>query len=524
MEDRVKVVSDEIKNIIRDNNRKLENMTLPSDNVSLILHYIERDSTVSNIDKILLVIETVQEDRTLIYSIATFLTPDNYVFSYTDSEFRTFEDDIKQIKELSDEKTVYMNNCESVFSVLPNEVKESALVNIEKKSVSNLSVPSIISLFKIKDKYSIQKTKKVRNYSIDKKIKKFINWYFINYVKEYLIYNNEILNNKGIQKITDWYYKKRFKEYLTDIPEVLNVKRMRKLIEITTEWYELNYPDNEVTKRYLVEYCDDESVDIETTNMVDCRNPLFIEKYIDSLDLAEKRILSTPKFANSIYLNNYDHLHLTPEGIVDDGEIVVSIGTTVSSAVGEYLDFNGWYIEDVFNYLKEINYPIKRDDISKSIKNYKKRCELRSNFLDMVMYRIIQKGGNIIGPRRALLFALDFNINPDIPMIYGVDYSDPELREFINQYIKAGGHTELECLVNYDLRNSDKQPLNTVTVLDMIKTVGVNCAEKYTKEESLLHQRLVNALSNKIKIEEVGDRKLIDDSKQIEQKRLIRKL
>ena len=56
--------------------------------------------------------------------------------------------------------------------------------------------------------------------------------------------------------------------------------------------------------------------------------------------------------------------------------------------------------------------------------------------LDAVMYRIIERGGNRMGPRRGFLFAKEFGRNIDIPMMYGVDYSDPGLRSFIIEYIK----------------------------------------------------------------------------------------
>ena len=58
------------------------------------------------------------------------------------------------------------------------------------------------------------------------------------------------------------------------------------------------------------------------------------------------------------------------------------------------------------------------------------------------MYRIIERGGNRFGPRRAFLFAKEFGRNIDVPMMYGVDTSDPGLRYFMNEYLKAGGNPE----------------------------------------------------------------------------------
>ena len=41
-----------------------------------------------------------------------------------------------------------------------------------------------------------------------------------------------------------------------------------------------------------------------------------------------------------------------------------------------------------------------------------------SGCLNCVMYRIIERGGNRIGPRRGFLFAKEFGRNIDIPMIF----------------------------------------------------------------------------------------------------------
>ena len=62
-----------------------------------------------------------------------------------------------------------------------------------------------------------------------------------------------------------------------------------------------------------------------------------------------------------------------------------------------------------------------------------------------------------MGPRRAFLFAKEFGRNIDIPMKYGVDYSDPGLRSFILEYIKSGGRKDLKCYVGYFYRTNDNE-------------------------------------------------------------------
>ena len=114
------------------------------------------------------------------------------------------------------------------------------------------------------------------------------------------------------------------------------------------------------------------------------------------------------------------------------------------------------------------------------------------------MYRIIERGGNRIGPRRGFIFAKEFNRNIDIPMMYAVDTSDPGLRTFMNEYLKSGGRTDLICYENYFRRKSNHPILRKTTVRKLVRDLWNNAATKYTKEEDELHQRLVDTLNSQI--------------------------
>ena len=113
--------------------------------------------------------------------------------------------------------------------------------------------------------------------------------------------------------------------------------------------------------------------------------------------------------------------------------------------------------------------------------------------LNCVMYRIIDRGGNRIGPRRAFLFAKEFRRNIDIPMMYGIDRSDPGLRLFINEYIKAGGSKNLMCYEDYFFKSSKEDQLNTITIQELLLKYIHNAPTSYTSEEDKLHQQPVNA-------------------------------
>ena len=67
---------------------------------------------------------------------------------------------------------------------------------------------------------------------------------------------------------------------------------------------------------------------------------------------------------------------------------------------------------------------------------------IRDGILDTIMYRIIENGGKYYGPRRAYLFAKEFDRNTDLPISYG----DSGL---IGEYLEHGGNGELICYPKY---------------------------------------------------------------------------
>ena len=130
-----------------------------------------------------------------------------------------------------------------------------------------------------------------------------------------------------------------------------------------------------------------------------------------------------------------------------------------------------------------------------AIKKYENWKYQKDEMLNCVMYRIIERGGNRVGPRRAFLFAKEFNRNIDIPMMYAVDMSDPGLREFIVEYIKAGGHTDLECYIDYFSKVYENEEIDTITIRELLLQHKNN---EYTQEENELHSRLVSILASQV--------------------------
>ncbi|MCI8778812.1 MAG: hypothetical protein HFI87_06660 [Bacilli bacterium] len=147
----------------------------------------------------------------------------------------------------------------------------------------------------------------------------------------------------------------------------------------------------------------------------------------------------------------------------------------------------------------------------------------KEEMLNCVMYRIIERGGNRIGPRRAFLFAKEFNRNIDIPMIYGIDYSDPGLESFVKMYLDAGGSKQPSCLIGYFNRTSDCANFKTITIEEIIeqrhiKTTAESKEQELIKEKQTeLLQKLAITLYNQIDQSELEEEK-------VKQLRLKRKL
>ena len=134
---------------------------------------------------------------------------------------------------------------------------------------------------------------------------------------------------------------------------------------------------------------------------------------------------------------------------------------------------------------------------------YHKQCYSKEELLNCFMYRIMERGGIRLGPRRAFLFAKEFERDIDIPMMYGVDFSDPGLRRFLNEYMKAGGSKDLECYIGYFSRTKQEKSLNTISIQELILTQPNDALTFYTKEEDELHQRLIHALASQVNQEEL---------------------
>ena len=322
-----------------------------------------------------------------------------------------------------------------------------------------------------------------------------------------------------VDEFIDWYFKNMVKGNYTDIGEYHVPREMRDLIEKIAVWYELRYPSYEINR--LMPGSGQEQINV---NDVMFKNNPYVNELLDensdakeldwndfyntnvfmkSLPWEERCYFTKPRYRNIVYLNpnsRVAHLHLTKNGFVEMAEDVT--GYTESVIKDEEL--TGLNVRDVVKLFQEkgIELP-ENNELEKTINEANKWIQQKEGILDCAMYRIIERGGNRIGPRRAFLFAKEFGRNIDIPMMYAVDRSDPGLRLFMNEYIKSGGSKDLECYVGYFSRASKKEKLDTVTIQDLILTLWNDAATFYTPEEDELHQRLVNAIASQVEQEVV---------------------
>lgn len=196
-------------------------------------------------------------------------------------------------------------------------------------------------------------------------------------------------------------------------------------------------------------------------------------------------------------------IYLTSNGFVK--EIRETYLTPINGKNLDSSELIGMNIKDVIVILKEkYNCTDKQlKCIIEEINNYDNKIMFKEELLNCVMYRIIERGGNRMGPRRGFLFAKEFGRNIDIPMMYAIDRSDPGLRLFINEYIKAGGSKDLICYIGYFSRTNEMKKLDTISIQNLILTQNNNAATKYTPEEDELYQRLVNVLASQVDQDEV---------------------
>ena len=306
------------------------------------------------------------------------------------------------------------------------------------------------------------------------------------------------LNDK-VEEFIEWYKNNMVKGLYTDIGEYHLPNEMRNFIEKIAVWYELRYPNDKVN--LIIESNQKlksiENIIKQNNKQTNPETEIYsIKSFYDALSNEEKFYLSQPNYRSIVYWKGVlcsAHLHLSKNGTVEMSECMDTVIPGISNE-----DLEGKNIKEVVKIIREKGIIIPEDsELTKAIQDYNDWNYQKEGILNCAMYRIIERGGNRIGPKRAFLFAKEFGRDISIPMMYAIDYSDPDLRLFINEYIKAGGSKDLECLVEYFSRVSKDEPLEKVSIQELILTLPNNTTSFYTEEEKELHQRLIRTLVNR---------------------------
>ena len=371
-----------------------------------------------------------------------------------------------------------MNFNEEIKRKLSELNSEGKVLNIERKKIE---LKAFIRRFcKIEDNEKVEKKVEMGDTVIlDDKVDMFIKWYTDNIIKG----------------------------NYTDIGEYYLPIDMRNFIEKVAVWYELRYPEYEINRimpgwgqekkevsqvmfsrnPYINELFD-EDADIRCLDWSDFYNT---KSFISSLPDVERSYFIRPKYKEIVYWDKCSsvHLHLSNNGYVEMAEYMTCVMPISSSK-----EIEGMHIKEVVKMLKEKDITLPDgNEFETAINNYERSWYCKEEMLNCIMYRIIERGGNRVGPRRAFLFAKEFGRNIDIPMIYGIDYSDPGLRKFINEYLKLGGSKELTCYVDYFSRPCKYEKFKTVSISEVLKRDN-----NYTSEEKEMYKRLVNTLYSQV--------------------------
>ena len=292
-----------------------------------------------------------------------------------------------------------------------------------------------------------------------------------------------------------------------------DTQKLHDLIEKIAVFYELAYPDENIIKIISNMY---QNPDYKSQSLIDYKL-LF-----GNLNGEELSFIKKPKYPSLVYVNpnRYTtHFHLTSKGITTEAENIADLDKDSTIPRPSHDEYIGKNISDVIEFFKNASIQIENSELEKTYETYIFHKHSYEETLNCIMYRIIERGGHRVGPYRAFLFAKDFKRNIEVPMSYAIDYSDPHLREFINEYIKAGGKKELICYANYFFRENDDSIIEIVNLKEILPTSTLNAGQKYTQEETELHQRLVNIIHSKID----EDTKKQIDKQQIIKLRLQRK-
>lgn len=271
-------------------------------------------------------------------------------------------------------------------------------------------------------------------------------------------------------------------------------------------WYEMRYPNQIINSYFHTDKIINGSLEIlnskgytdfsrllnhneldtfhEFTSLIEWKDLFDFNTFLKTISEKEKEYLEKPKFELAykletnarIYFNDIGEIieieEIHPENNkLDMYNILKSfIGLQASSLVPILMEYG--QIEDGLN-------------IYDLCEKYQNKLLFNQKILDMVMYKIIERGGVDSGVERGFLFAREFKRDISVPLMY-ISRSPSANKILFNEYLKAGGSLNLTCCMYYFSKK--------------IETIERNLADLYqeapifTKEEKELHEEIIQIL------------------------------
>ena len=311
-------------------------------------------------------------------------------------------------------------------------------------------------------------------------------------------FNQSVDLNKRIDMFYDWFLNSKMCGYYNiDIKE---------LISKLASWYEMRYSDstlNEMLSSGKIDnyncfnfnrnkYIHDNFNDDSDVYFLELSKTLDFGFFIKSLSDNEKVIFKKKKLSVNFTKDNYGNTYfLTPNGfiesILDCNDSFLLNKCDRSTHITDVVGFSEGSIDVYINATKE--------RYKGAVMSCYKSAFIRKEVLNCAMYQMLLNNNTEYGTMRALLFAKEFGLDIDIPMIYGVE-RDNYIRQEINFYLKFGGSKDLVCYRNYfdERYKNGEEPLEMDSIADMIRKYN----GWYTEEEKYLQQELCNVLASKV--------------------------
>lgn len=295
------------------------------------------------------------------------------------------------------------------------------------------------------------------------------------------------------------------------------LKKLKKLISKFVAWYEIRYPDYELSCMVPFPYSDDsfpmnEILKEEKQVSDEFDWSTFYDKkvFLKSLSQEEKMLISNKYIFNGVrwlhFKSQKDLLHGIQVKLSKKMNVSYLFNITLNS-IEHLSNIKGKNIEEAIQILKEHGYELEKNDRS-FLEYYNSTKENSCKILEAVMYSLMKSGGRYTGPRRALLFAQEFHLNMDIPMSYGVISDDENTLYLIDEYLKNGGHEDLICCVDYFRKDKKVMPLNDIIEKILNDGPSYEVQREISNRKFDLEEQLVTILNSQIDPKELKNEKI----------------